>query len=51
MKNSEKMHLKNKILNDLEFLLAESRCDMEDRDVEKIEDLINVLRSIYIRAD
>ena len=45
------MHLKNKILNDLEFLLAESRQDMEDRDVEKIEDLINVLRSIYIRAD
>ena len=51
MKNSEKMHLKNKILNDLEFLLAESRQDMDDHDVEKIEDLINVLRSIYIRAD
>ena len=51
MKNSEKMHLKNKILNDLEFLLAESRWDMEDHVVEKIEDLINELRSAHIRAD
>ena len=51
MKNSEKMHLKNKIVNDLEFLLSESRWDMDDRDVEKIEDLINVFRSAYIRSD
>ena len=42
MKNSEKMHLKNKIVNDLEFLLEESRWDMDDHDVEKIEDLIGV---------